>query len=160
MLSLNNLNRKISPNTPYCHDNDMKLWSLGNLLEICARDCKYKKVDLQSFLHWVKPAILHGQYKLIYTQDNIRCTGFVFWAWVNDDTVYRYLNSNRFILQPSEWNEGRNLIVVDYCNVTKSLKEIKKLFTTARKINEHVDSISYCIRDEAGIPIKNKKIKK
>ncbi|PSU47328.1 toxin-activating lysine-acyltransferase [Photobacterium frigidiphilum] len=159
MLSLNTLNRTISPSTPYCHNNNMVAWSLGNIVEICARDSRYKKVDIQSFLHWVKPAILHGQYKLFYTQDNIRCTGFIFWAWVNNDTVHRYINSNRFFLQPSEWNEGRNLIIVDYCDLTKSSNNIRKLFTIAELINKNVDSISYCVRNEVGIPEKVRKFK-
>lgn len=158
MLSLNELNRIISPITPYFHDKDRVHWTFGNFIELCARDERKKNINIQSFLHWVKPAILNGQYHLFYSKDGSKCIGYIMWAWVNDETHVKYLKSKRFILHPSEWNEGRNLIIVDYCNMTRSHHLIKNLFKNNRKIKSNVRTISYCIRKEDGTPLKARQI--
>lgn len=158
MWTLSDLNKVISKNTPYSHNKDMILLSLGNFVDICSKDKRNKKLDIQSFMHWVKPAVLHGQYHLFYSDDRIRCIGFIMWAWVNDSTLQRYLTSNRFILHPSEWNEGRNLIIVDYCNLTKSHQKLREPLKNIKKNKDNFDSITYCIRNDSGVPIKFKKL--
>ncbi|MGF1879197.1 toxin-activating lysine-acyltransferase [Photobacterium frigidiphilum] len=158
MLTLSGLNKVISRETPYSHNKNMILFSLGVFLEICSKDERNKKIDIQSFIHWVKPAVLHGQYHFLYSEDKMKYTGFIMWAWVNDNTLQRYLTSDRFNLHPSEWNEGRNLIIVDYCNLTKLHQKLRKILKKVKKHKNNFDSFNYCIRNDSGIPTKIKKI--
>ena len=41
------------------------LQEIGLLLEVTVKDGSHKNVNINSFLYWVKPAILHDQYILI-----------------------------------------------------------------------------------------------
>ncbi|MEZ8894658.1 toxin-activating lysine-acyltransferase [Vibrio sp. 10N.261.45.A4] len=155
MKTLSQLNKTISKNTPYIHVGDDMNWVIGAFIELCSRSDQYYDIDIKSFLHWVKPAILHGQYKLIYTEDGVVKTGFILWAWVDNDTLIRYHTSNRFYLHPTEWNEGQNLIIIDYLDLHYSKKNIRDMYRLFKSIKSYVDSCSYCIRDISNKPIKN-----
>ncbi len=110
---ISSINAAIHPLTDKFKDANQQQIAL--LLELCARDPFRASVDIRSFLHWVKPAVYHHQYLLLWQEGDVSPYGYISWAWVNDTTLIRYLNDGRFILHPSEWNEGENFIVVDFC---------------------------------------------
>lgn len=110
---ISSINAAIHPLTNKFKDTNQQ--QIGVLLELCARAPFRSRIDIGSFLHWVKPAVFHHQYLLLWQEGDVSPYGYISWAWVNNTTLIRYLNDERFILHPSEWNEGENFIVVDFC---------------------------------------------
>ncbi|MEL4012793.1 toxin-activating lysine-acyltransferase [Dryocola clanedunensis] len=102
----------LNPCTHY--DREFVQQKMAELLELCIKSEICQGIDIHSFVHWAKPAILHQQYSFLFTEGDIEPTGYICWAWVDNSTLMRYLTSQRFILHPSEWNEGDNFIVVDF----------------------------------------------
>lgn len=131
---------------------------LGRFLEVFS-DSDRNRIDIQSFLHWVKPAILHDQYTLLKLNGNVDFSGYVMWAWVDVDTLEKYLNEDRFVIHPMNWNEGYNLIVVDFFVKDKSCKQamMRSMYRQARNLAglSHKD-INICIRDDFGKIVKVK----
>ncbi|CAK2537643.1 cytolysin-activating lysine-acyltransferase [Vibrio crassostreae] len=131
---------------------------LGQFLEIMAKCAKRRELNLASFLHWIKPAVIHRQYKFLKLSSDIGFTGYVIWAWVDDSTLSNYMTQPRFSLKPMNWNEGGNLIVVDWFvekNRASQLKELYKHAMSSTKISRR--EINICIRDEQGNIIKTNK---
>lgn len=134
------------------------LGELGCFLEIFSNSEK-ARINIQSFLHWVKPAILHDQYIFLKLDGYVDFSGYVMWAWVDFDTLEKYLNDDRFIIHPMNWNEGGNLIVVDFFVKDKSCRQamMRAMYRQARNLVglSHKD-INICIRDNFGKVIKVK----
>ncbi|MGR5069400.1 MULTISPECIES: toxin-activating lysine-acyltransferase [Vibrio] len=131
---------------------------LGQFLEVMAKCAKRRELNLASFLHWIKPAVIHRQYKFLKLSSDIGFTGYVIWAWVDDLTLSHYMTQTRFSLKPMNWNEGSNLIIVDWFvekNRSSQLKELYKHVVSSTKISR--DEINVCIRDEKGNVIKTNK---
>lgn len=131
---------------------------LGQFVEVMVKCNKRKKLDLVSFLHWIKPAVLHKQYKFLKLSSDIGFTGYVLWAWVDDSTLSNYMTQPRFLLKPIHWNEGRNLIIVDWFvekNEVSQLKELYQYFVSSTKMSRK--KINICIRDHQGNIIKTNK---
>lgn len=119
---------------------------------------KRRELNLASFLHWIKPAVIHRQYKFLKLPSDVGFTGYVIWAWVDSSTRNKYMTQPRFSLKPMNWNEGSNLIVVDWFvekNRASQLKELYKHVMTSAKISR--SEINICIRDEKGNVIKTNK---
>ncbi len=68
------------------------------MLEVTVKDSVHKTVNINSFLYWIKPAILHNQYILIDSKGSIEPIRYLIWAWVDNKTLLGYLNNNHFIL--------------------------------------------------------------
>jgi hemolysin-activating ACP:hemolysin acyltransferase len=146
------------PQTGLCKDETQQ--EIGRLVEICAKDTMRKNINIASFLHWIKPAVLHRQVLLLQREGDASANGYISWAWVNDETLAEYHSTPRFSLQPSEWNEGLNLIVVDFCALGSSEKIIRQLYKkTAALYKLGAQSINVCVRDATGVPVKNIKVK-
>lgn len=131
---------------------------LGAFSELLSSIAKRRNMNLASFIHWIKPAILHDQYKFIESKGEIEPIGYIIWGWVNHETLEKYMFEDRFVIQPMNWNEGNNLIIVDYClkdgvdirSFTKQMYRdaYRTLGITSRKVN-------VCIRDGSGTVLKN-----
>ncbi|MFB9217783.1 toxin-activating lysine-acyltransferase [Vibrio sinaloensis] len=131
---------------------------IGQFLEVMSKCVKRKKLNLASFLYWIKPAVIHRQYKFLKLSSDIGFTGYVIWAWVDDLTLSNYMTQPRFSLKPMNWNEGSNLIVVDWFverNRKSQLKNLYKHVMTSAKISR--GEINICIRDDQGNIIKTNK---
>ncbi|EGR1061473.1 TPA: toxin-activating lysine-acyltransferase [Vibrio cholerae] len=131
---------------------------LGQFLEVMVKCTKRRELNLASFLHWIKPAVIHRQYKFLKLSSDVGFTGYVIWAWVDDSTLSKYMTQPRFSLKPMNWNEGSNLIVVDWFvekNRASQLKELYKQIISSTKISRH--QINICIRDDQGNIIKTNK---
>lgn len=128
---------------------------LGELLETCAQDPVRRNIDLKSFLHWLKPAVLHDQFLMLKNDGEGQSSGYVTWALVDEQTLYRYKYEARFLLHPSEWHEGSNLIVMDFCSLGDPRRFFKKMLTTGKLLAAGgIDSITACARDKQGNPVK------
>ncbi|WP_340642541.1 toxin-activating lysine-acyltransferase [Photobacterium damselae] len=131
---------------------------LGQFLEILAKDKELQDITLASFLHWIKPAILHEQYIFIKNDGDIEPSGYLIWAWVDRETLFRFFNRERFILHPMEFNDGDNLIILDfYCSGNINIfSVIRKLYRKARyNLNINYKNINISIRDRNGFVIRN-----
>lgn len=132
--------------------------TIGEIVEVCARNEIRSKIDLASFLHWVKPAILHNQFIFLEREGDISPSGYVLWAWVDEDTLDRYMRTTGFSLHPSEWNEGTNLIVVDFCVHGDAGATISKLYRRIKDIRGlSFRDINICIRNNIGESVKTNK---
>ncbi|MFA0084607.1 toxin-activating lysine-acyltransferase [Vibrio sp. 10N.261.51.F12] len=131
---------------------------LGQFVEILAKCNTRRKLNIASFLHWVKPAIIHKQYKLLKLSSDVDFTGYVIWAWVDELTLIDYMTQPRFSLKPMNWNEGSNLIVVDWFvekNNTIQLNKLYKFIVSSTGISRK--EVNVCIRDSQGNVVKTNK---
>ncbi|WP_411184904.1 toxin-activating lysine-acyltransferase [Photobacterium rosenbergii] len=124
---------------------------LGIFIEVMAKCNKRSELNLASFLHWIKPAVIHRQYKFLKLPSDVGFTGYVVWAWVDELTLRNYMTQPRFSLSPMNWNEGVNLIVVDWFverNSASQLKELYKFVMSSTSISRK--DVNICIRDSKG----------
>ncbi|WP_045412621.1 toxin-activating lysine-acyltransferase [Vibrio owensii] len=131
---------------------------LGQLLEITSHLKERQSINISSFLHWVKPAVLHDQYVLIKNKGEIEHSGYLMWAWVSERTLTEFITQERFALHPMCWNEGDNLIVVDFAiaNSSQSKSVIREMYRKARRqAGISHKSIKICIRDNTGKVVKH-----
>ena len=132
LRNISTINAAIHPLTDKFKDTNQQ--QIGALLELCARIPDRAGIDICSFLHWVKPAVLHHQYLFLWRERDIQPYGYTSWAWVNTETLKRYINDERFILHPSEWNEGDNLIIVDFFCLDNASFCLRRLLKKCREL--------------------------
>lgn len=131
---------------------------LGQFIEVMAKCDKRRELNLASFLHWIKPAVIHRQYKFLKLPSDIGFTGYVIWALVDELTLYNYMTQPRFSLKPMNWNEGSNLIVVDWFVEKNRASQLKNLYKHVMfSTNKSRREINICIRDSQGNVIKTNK---
>lgn len=155
---ISEINEKFTHREPRGKTKQELQQCLGGFIELLASISHRRNIDLSSFLHWIKPAILHDQYLFIESKGEIDPIGYIIWAWVNDETLSNYMRKDRFAIQPINWNEGKNLIIVDYylkdgVDIRSHTKQMyrdayRTLGITSRKVN-------VCIRDGSGTVLKN-----
>ncbi|PSU70628.1 toxin-activating lysine-acyltransferase [Photobacterium phosphoreum] len=134
---------------------------LGQFLEILVKDKELQNITLGSFLHWIKPAVLHEQYIFIKNDGDIEPSGYLIWAWVDTETLFDFFNKERFILHPMSFNDGKNLIILDFYCADKAniYSVIRKLYRKARyEVGVHYKNINISIRDGNGLVVRNNKM--
>lgn len=134
------------------------LQELGQLLEIAVKNKDRSTVNIGSFIHWIKPAILHDQYLYIKNKGDLEPSGYLIWAWVDTETLYDFFDKERFIIHPMGFNDGKNLIILDFCYLDENnnLSVIKKLYRKARnEAGVSYKNINICIRDSNGLVVSN-----
>lgn len=149
-IIISSINAMIHPLTNKFKDANQQ--QIGVLLELCARIPVRAAIDVRSFLHWVKPAVLHHQYLLLLREGDVLPYGYISWAWVNEATLTRYINDERFILHPSEWNEGENFVIVDFCCLGDASYCFRLLFKKQRELKRlGLDTVYYRRSPRKGI---------
>ncbi|MEZ8021085.1 toxin-activating lysine-acyltransferase [Vibrio splendidus] len=134
------------------------LQELGQFLEITAKVIDRQSINISSFIHWIKPAILHDQYLFIKNDGDLDPSGYVLWAWVSRKTLNEYFTQERFALHPMCWNEGKYLIIVDFVIADNSLSQtvIRNLYRRARsQADISFNTINICVRNQAGFVVKH-----
>lgn len=101
---------------------------LGQFLEIMSKCKTRRELNLASFLHWIKPAVIHRQYKFFKLSSDVGYNGYVIWAWVDDATLNKYMTKPRFSLKPMNCNEGNNLIVVDWFVEKNNVSQLRGFY--------------------------------
>lgn len=136
------INLFLQPLTDKFKDADQQ--QIGMLLELCAQIPERKKIDICSFLHWIKPAVLHNQYLTLSREGGVLPCGYFSWAWINESTLARYMTNERFILHPSEWNEGEYFVIVDFCCLGDARDFIRNLLKKKGALkNLGLDTVYY-----------------
>jgi len=133
-FNISSINALLHPLTDKFKDTDQQ--QIGMLLELCAQIPARKKIDICSFLHWVKPAVLHHQYLVLSREGDILPYGYISWAWINEATFTRYSTDDRFILHPSEWNEGKVFVIIDFCCLGDAAYCLRNLLKKRRVLKQ------------------------
>ncbi|MGF1748830.1 toxin-activating lysine-acyltransferase [Vibrio cionasavignyae] len=113
-----------------------RMATLGTLTSIVAKIPSRRSLSISSFYHWVANGINNEQIKLLQGELDIEPTGYLIWAWANDKTVQEYLSDSKFVPHPSQWSEGRNLIILDIFLPSPQLDLIKELQHIRRQLKK------------------------
>lgn len=103
--------------------------SLGYVCMIMCMCRRYSGFQLVNIKCWLEPAIAHNQ--IMFCFDRIgNPVGYVTWAYLAPDSENRLLHDPKFLLNFSEWNEGGNTWIIDFCfprgGVLSAAKMVKK----------------------------------
>jgi hemolysin-activating ACP:hemolysin acyltransferase len=105
------------------------LQAFGSVMAMCMRSKVHRRRTLADLEATVAPALLNGQFSLaeMKHQQNGSVTPIaaVLWASVSDD-VDRRIAVEGFRLQPSEWNSGKIIWVVEVVGDGRMLKAMVK----------------------------------
>ncbi|MEJ2794650.1 toxin-activating lysine-acyltransferase [Iodobacter sp. LRB] len=105
-MSISVINARIKPSSE--KSKLLLQMYIGAVVELCGQDALRKNIDIKSFLHWIKPAVLHDQFLLLQNESDVSPSAYITWAFVDKKTLHRHSYGPRFVLHPSEWNEGTN----------------------------------------------------
>ncbi|MEZ9525915.1 toxin-activating lysine-acyltransferase [Enterovibrio norvegicus] len=101
-------------------DQPLSSWQVDfskrlGLISLTMSECKhYRAMQFFSLREWIIPPILHGNEMVFIRQETGFVDGFMTWAEVNEDTLFSILNDSNYVLRPSEWKEGNNLVIMDF----------------------------------------------
>lgn len=92
-------------------ENAASLGHVNSIMFMCKRSSEFK---IRTLLFWIKPAIDHKQI-LFFFDSTATPIGYITWAHLATDTEQRLLYDPSFLLHPSEWNEGGQTWIIDFC---------------------------------------------
>ncbi|WP_122278139.1 toxin-activating lysine-acyltransferase [Pseudomonas syringae group genomosp. 3] len=112
----------------YCRNTriEKKAVALGYasmIMFMCPRSSKFQ---MQTLNFWLTPAIDHKQI-MFFFDSAASPVGYVTWAHLAPDVEKRLLDDQCFFLNPSEWNEGGNTWIIDFCFPRGGVKEATTL---------------------------------
>lgn len=90
----------------------------------------YSLYKIKSLQYWTLEAIRHNQFKILF--DSLENPlGYITWAYLQEDTLLRFIRDPDCILHTSEWNENGTLCILDFCckpgTASFFLKYLKKI---------------------------------
>ena len=88
---------------------------------------KYSLFHILTIKIWLEQAIMLDQIKF-YFDWNGHPIGYVTWAYLAEDVEKRLVEDPDFVLHYSEWNEGGNAWIIDFCMPTGNAKEGLRYF--------------------------------
>lgn len=100
---------------------------IGYAVMILLQSKKYSLFQVLTIRCWIEQAIELGQIKFFFDWDGTPI-GYITWAYLAEDVESRLMGDNNFLLHFSEWNEGGNLWVIDFCMPTGNVKEAVRYF--------------------------------
>ncbi|MFJ2600558.1 toxin-activating lysine-acyltransferase (plasmid) [Pantoea agglomerans] len=95
-------------NAPSLHEQ------MGYAVQCMLLNRNYSLYPVLSLQIWTEHAILHRQIKFLFDM-NGSPLAYLTWAYLRNDTVERLLNDPQFRLHPSEWDEGGEIWILDFC---------------------------------------------
>lgn len=95
---------------------------LGYAVTVLLQSKKYYHFQIVTIKFWLEHAIMLGQIKFFFDWDGTPI-GYITWAYLAEDVEQRLINDSAFLLHTSEWNEGNNLWIIDFCMPTGNVKE-------------------------------------
>jgi cytolysin-activating lysine-acyltransferase len=100
---------------------------LGYAVMVLLQSKKYSLFQILTIKYWINQAITLGQIKFFFDWDGSPI-GFITWAYLAKDVEIRMANDKSFLLHFSEWNEGGNLWVIDFCMPTGDVRDAVRYF--------------------------------
>ncbi|MGR5287913.1 toxin-activating lysine-acyltransferase [Vibrio maritimus] len=150
-LPINNLNTIILETSDRVCEEEPRLLELSKIIKVCTLDNIRRNISGQSLVNWLEPAIFHNQYKLVKGPFDRSDTGYIIWAWLDDNDYEKYCHEKRFNMHRSRWNEGTNLVIVDVCLPYDFKYHYRKFVAIKNQLSEQgIKTITYCQRDEMG----------
>ena len=113
--------------------------ALGSILAIMLRDPARQRLPISALAAWIRPALTLEQYRIFFDDDG-RPVGFAIWAYLSDDVQEKWQTQCGSVLHISEWNEGENLWLVDFCALKRyqriAMEHVKaELFSACDAVN-------------------------
>lgn len=99
---------------------------LGYVCFIIFNCREYSSYQIITLKLWISRAIEHDQILFFFDKAG-NPFGYITWAHLAPDTEERLLNDPNFLIHPSEWSEGGNTWIVDFCFPFGGLFEASKL---------------------------------
>lgn len=131
---------------PRCCKFESKAKKVGYACLIGLMCNRYSLYQIMTLGLWIVPAIDHDQIVFFFDKTSAPL-GYVSWAYLAPDSEVRLLHDVDFLLHASEWNEGGNAWIIDFCFPKGGVKEaviwLKKIF---RK--EGIDKIHWARRNK------------
>lgn len=131
---------------PRCCKFESKAKKVGYACLIAFMCNRYSLYQIMTLKFWIVPAIDHDQIVFFFDKTSAPL-GYVSWAYLAPDSEARLLHDSDFLLHASEWNEGGNAWIIDFCFPRGGIKEavlwLKKFF---RK--EGVDKLHWIRRNK------------
>lgn len=87
---------------------------IGYAVQCMLYNRNYSMFPVLSIQQWTEHAILHKQIKFIFDARGKPLAYFT-WAYLRSDTIERLKHDPHFRLHPSEWNEGGDIWILDFC---------------------------------------------
>lgn len=84
---------------------------IGAVVDLMSRSQQHRRFTIRDVMRVLVPPIETGQCYM-YRQDG-KMRGFVSWAWFADDVERSFVAGTRLI-QPSDWQSGTNLWLIDF----------------------------------------------
>lgn len=91
---------------------DAASYQLGLVTQLMLRSPRYRRYPIANLALWIEPAIALRQIKFFFDAVGRPC-GYLTWAFLADDVITRMLGDTCALLHISEWNEGRELWLMD-----------------------------------------------
>jgi cytolysin-activating lysine-acyltransferase len=125
-----------------------KYEKLGCIASLMAHHKCYSAQRGDYLKSWIEPAIEIGQIKVIFNAMR-KPVGFITWAFLAEDTVRLFL-AGKTISHLSEWNEGRQLWIIDACVPNGYVNWLYTFFQSA-EFADH-DTIFWSRRNRSAKP--------
>lgn len=87
---------------------------IGYAVCLMNRTPNYALYHLVAVKLWIEQAILHDQIMFFFSPYEIPI-GYITWATLSDSMASQFEKGEFPLLHPSEWNEGDNLWILDFC---------------------------------------------
>lgn len=118
---------------------------IGYAVMVLLQSKKYSLFQVLTIRCWIEQAIALGQIKFFFDWDGTPI-GYITWAYLAEDVESRLQGDENFLLHFSEWNEGGNLWVIDFCMPTGNVKEAARYFLEEIR-SFYVGRLSWVRRD-------------
>ena len=131
---------------------------LGDILFLVAHSQMHHHFKMHKIKTIFIPPVRYGQYRVFYMDS--KPYGFGTWAWVSDEILHKLQNEN-YLLEPNEWQSGKNLWLADWVSPFGKTREMVKAMKDYLKKNDAKDvNIAQWYRPskrKQGYAIRNKK---
>lgn len=104
-----------------CKRSDIE--QLGMISMVHAKTSSHKHVPLSAIESMYLPAIQHRQVA-IYHDEDLNPVGYLIWAIFSKQARQKYIAGK--VLHLSEWNDGNELWILDFCALRGRLKYIRR----------------------------------
>lgn len=88
--------------------------NIGFAISCMLMNSNYSLYHVKTLQLWTIEAIRHEQFKILFDYLD-KPIGYITWAYFSYETLERFVNNKKFFPHSSEWNEGGNLCILDFC---------------------------------------------
>ncbi|MFC5359252.1 toxin-activating lysine-acyltransferase [Azospirillum himalayense] len=102
---------------------------MGHAVHCMLGNKNYSLFSIVTLRAWTEHAIAQRQMKVFFDKFG-GPIGYLTWAWLTDDVAERMMTDKRFLLHATEWSEGNNLWIMDFCCLPGNARRIVRHIRT------------------------------